>query len=180
MKRHWRFLHSSRLDQVFKCSSSCKINDLLRDEDVDREDVDRENKDSFTRLAGRDVPSESESLVELEVALELELGQLDDEYHLDFDLRFFDPSYAFGQVFLQLFQVCVFFRLNCRSSSCQANFSSVAVSPDYFRASLLAELFFQGLLAVPQFPHFHLLKPLHTVNELKKKVLSESSKSKTV
>ena len=115
MKRHWRFLHSSRLDQVFKCSSSCKINDLLRDEDVDREDVDRENKDSFTRLAGRDVPSESESLVELEVAPELELGQLDDEYHLDFDLRFFDPSYAFGQVFLQLFQVCVFFRLNCRA-----------------------------------------------------------------
>ena len=43
------------------------------------EDVDRANEHSFTQLAGRDVPSESESLVELEVALELELGELDDE-----------------------------------------------------------------------------------------------------
>ena len=88
------------------------------------------------------------------------------------------PSYAFGQVFLQLLHVCVFFPPEL-PSSCQANFSSVAVSPDYLRASLLAELFFQGL-AVPHFPHFHFLKPLHTVNELKKKNFSGSSKSTTV
>ena len=74
------------------------------------EDVDRENKDSFTRLAGRDVASESESLVELEVALELELGELDDEeYRLDFDLRFFEPFVCFWAGFFAAFACLRFF-----------------------------------------------------------------------
>ena len=136
MKRHWRFLHyglSSRLSQVLKCSS--------RKSTISSETVfsplaeDRENKDSFTWLAGRDVPSESESLVELEVALELELGELDDEeYRLDFDLRFFEPFICFWAGLFAAFSSLRFFPPEL-PSSCQANFSSVAVSPDLFSRS---------------------------------------------